>query len=211
MMFLHCFFKYTVVWHNVFKASAENNHGGNPDFDNNFFTNEHRTFYDNKVYNHFFISFGLILLIQLVTIFIFIIVKIIYKMKAKKVHAENYNSLTVEEQQKALDSKRYWKCINDHFDMKLLFTVFLMFIIETVVFAIYNFYNRTFDFDHGLFIFSLIVAIVWLIIILIMWIWDLIVPLKSNEVLLSDPTKPRWGFIYTGLRMNTIRKIFQGF
>lgn len=209
--FLHYFFKYTVVWHKIFKDAAENNHEGDEDFDNNFFTEEHRTFYDEKVYNHFVISFGFVLLIQGITLLIFIIVKVIYGMKAKKVFAENFNSLTEEEKQKALKSKQFWECVNNHFDMKLVFTVFLMFIIETIVFAVYNLYNESFDYDHPLFVFSVILAIIWLVIIFLMWVWDFIVPFRANEVLLSSPTKPRWGFIYTGLRLTIPRKIFQGF
>ena len=54
-------------------------------------------------------------------------------------------------------------------------------------------------------------AIIWLVILAFMWIWDYIVPFRNNDVLLSDETNKRWGFIYTGLRLNIPRKIFQGF
>ena len=43
-------------------------------------------------------------------------------------------------------------------------TAFLIFTIETLVFAFYNFYHN--DFDHRFFIVSLIFAIIYILIIL---------------------------------------------
>ncbi len=209
--FMHYFYKYSIGWHKIFRKAAENNHEGDPDFDNNWLNKEHWRFYEEDVYNHFVISFGLIFLIQGFFLLLFLIVKLIYSSKCSAVDSQNYNNLTDQEKYDAMESKRYWKKINDHFDMKILMTIFLIFIIETLVFAVYNYHHHSWEFATHLFRFSLAMAIIWTVIVVLLWIKNIIVPMKDNAILQSDSYNDRWGFVYTGLVLNMPRKIFQGF
>jgi len=69
-------------WHKIWENRAEKNHNG-ADFDNNWLTNEHRRFYEEEVYTHFIISFGFVILLQGIFLFLFLLVKIVYTMKTK--------------------------------------------------------------------------------------------------------------------------------
>lgn len=172
-------------WHRFFKHPAEDNHGGDPDFDNNFFVNEHRPFFENGVYNHFIISFGFVFLVQGFVLLLWVVIALIYRMKRAAVQPENFNALSEEDKRAAQNSYMFWSKVNNHFSFKIVMTVFLMFIIETLVFAVYNFQHDEWDFDHWLFVLSLIFAIVWFVIVILLWIWDLIVAARAEEVLLE--------------------------
>lgn len=55
------------------------------DFDNNYLTNEHRRFFEEDVFTHFVVNYGLIFIFQLVVITLFIIVKVMHSIKTKPV------------------------------------------------------------------------------------------------------------------------------
>lgn len=84
----------------------------------------------------------------------------------------------------------------------------MIFIIEIVVFCLYNFMNDSYEYAHALFKASVIIAAIYLFIIFIMWVWDLIVPLKTDEVLDSYDYSSRWGFVYKGLERAVPHKLF---
>lgn len=76
-----------VGWHRTIWAYwAGRNHWNNSaGFRDNWMNPEHRRFYEENVYNHFIISFGMILLFQLIFLFIYLIVKLIYWGSLRKV------------------------------------------------------------------------------------------------------------------------------
>lgn len=62
--FLHHLFKYIVNWHRrVFDGRAYGNNRSNEAFRNNWLNPEYGRFRDEKVYNHFTIQFGFVLLL----------------------------------------------------------------------------------------------------------------------------------------------------
>ncbi len=92
LRFMHYFLKWTITWHKEgIKKAALDNHGDDPDVANNFKNNEHRRFFEEDLYNHFVIQFGLILIIQGFVLFVALIVYIIYSMKRKALLPENFS------------------------------------------------------------------------------------------------------------------------
>ncbi len=63
-----------------------------------------------------------------------------------------------------------------HFEFKILVTAFLIFIIECLVFILYDFYCGRYG--HWFFVLSLVLAIVYLLILLGCLFLDIIGPLK---------------------------------
>lgn len=93
--------------------------------------------------------------------------------------------------------------------MKFLYSIFMFFIIECIVFVLYNFHHRTWSYSHGLFGWSLALAIFYFVLYIFLWWLNLFISSKSDPVLDSIPYRRRWGFVYTGLHRSYIRKIFQ--
>ena len=124
----------------------------------------------------------------------------IFNSKKKAILPENFHKLTPEDQQKAVEAKLCWYKTKNHFFMKLIFTIFLMFVIECVVFCLYNFYHKTWKFDHWLFVLSLIFAILFLVIMFCMWVKTLLVPMKDEMELNSGVYSDGWKFVYGGLK-----------
>lgn len=71
--------------------------------------------------------------------------------------------------------------------------------VECMVFIFYNFMHYNWSFDHWLFWFSIIFAIIYLLAMLYMWVVDITVPMKDDSVLDSAEYKNKWHFVYTGL------------
>ena len=69
--------------------------------------------------------------------------------------------------------------IKNFFHNEILVTSFLVFIVEEMVFIIYNFHHN--DLNHGIFVTSLIFAIIYLAIIIICLIYVLFTPLMWDE------------------------------
>jgi len=81
--------------------------------------------------------------------------------------------------------------------------------IECISFCVYNFFHESYSYSkHAVFVISLIFAIVYTIIMVVMWFIDFIVPLRDEGSLDNPNFKARWGFVYTGLRRDTLRKLF---
>lgn len=198
-------------WHKeIFEDRAWNNHNGSEGFRNNWLNNEHRRFYEETVYNHFTIQFGFILLLQLIFIVIFVVVKALYGGARKKMNPDYFNALSLEEKTKVKKGYHFWKKINDLFDMRFLYSVFMFFIIEVIVFTLYNFHHKRWDFDHGLYIWSIILAIIYFILYILLWVWNYLVAAKPDPILDDPVHKDRWGFVYEGLeRTSLLTKIFQ--
>jgi hypothetical protein len=97
LRYLHYFFQYMINWHKeIFEDRAWNNHKSSASFRNNWLNHENRRYYEETVYNHFTIQFGVILLLQLIFLFIFLIVKLLYWMNVKKVTAQNIQALSLD-------------------------------------------------------------------------------------------------------------------
>lgn len=160
-----------VGWHkDIWDDAAWNNHSGDRGFRRNYRTPEFRRFYEEGVYNHFTITFGFILLLQLIFLFLFLLVKIIHSMAKKKTRPEYFNTLSVEEKHRVSRKYKRYRQLNDLFDQRILYTIFMMFIIEAFVFILYNFHHRTWSFGHGLFVWSIILAIFFFVAYVFMWI-----------------------------------------
>lgn len=99
--------------------------------------------------------------------------------------------------------------LNDLFDMRILYSAFMFFIIEAIVFTLYNFHHDTWNFDHGLFIWSIILAIFYFVLYIILWILNFVIGSKGDAVLDSINYKRKWGFVYEGLHRSFLRRIFQ--
>lgn len=83
---------------------------------NNWLNDEHRRFYEEKVYNHFTIQFGFVLLLQLIFLFIFLLIKVLYIGAHKKIQPATFNQLSIADKQKVTKSHGFWRRINDLFD-----------------------------------------------------------------------------------------------
>ena len=204
--FLRGFFRWTVQWHNIFSNRAETNHG------DIFYKNEFQRYFDEDVSNQFVISFGFVLLIQGIVLVIALIIWIINKGKQNKLNAENYNELSQDERIAIKNAATSSERFNNHFWAKLVYTVFMMFIIETLVFAIYNFYRDHWSIkDARILEFSFALAIIWIIIIALLWFLNLAKAAKSEQDLLEHSHDGTWGFITRGLEYSSpARKFFQG-
>lgn len=208
--FIHHLFKYVVNWHRrVFDGRAWGNHNTDIDFRNNWLNYENRRYYEEKVYNHFTIQFGFVLLLQLFFLFFFLIVKLVYGMMAKKMNPTTFNQLTVAQKQKATKSHGFWRRINDLFDQRFLYSVWMFFIVEAVAFIIYNFKRESWHMVTSLFKWSLALAIIYFIVYIALLVWNFLVGSKGDAQRDASTFNRRWGFIYEGLERGFLQRIFQ--
>lgn len=74
--------------------------------------------------------------------------------------------------------------IKEYFRNEILIGSFLVFIIEELVFITYNFHHS--PLNHGIFVTSLIISIIYLVIILVCLIYVLLTPLSWDDFLDTD-------------------------
>ena len=76
------------------------------------------------------------MLLQLFVLFFFLIVKVLYNGAHKKIQPGVFNNLSIAAKQKVTKSHGFWRGINDLFDQRLLYSVWMFFIVEATVFTI---------------------------------------------------------------------------
>lgn len=98
LRYLHYFFQYMINWHKeIFEDRTWKNENESLDFRNNWFNHENRRYWEETVYNHFTVQFGVILLFQLIFLFVFLIVKILYWLNLKKVQTQTISALSLDQ------------------------------------------------------------------------------------------------------------------
>ena len=212
--YLNAMFQYSTGWHDIFNSSARNDHS-DPKYTEDFLKNTHERFFEEEVHTHFVLSYGFVLMLT----FIVLVIYGVLKGLAAASSATNQNSL----RNRASQSNTYYSRENtelnnqnpsflqsmvEHFEWKLIFTIFLMFIVEVTAFIFYNFYGPAFSFS--LFTFSFVLAILWGLLILALVGFVLTYPFNTNDELINENNQQRFGFIYEGLRLDSIRANFQG-
>lgn len=179
--FLHHLFKYMINWHRrVFDGSAWGNHSSSQGFRDNWLNHENRRFYEEKVYNHFTIQFGFVLLLQLVFLVLFLILRILYQASYKKVQPNNFNNLSITQKQKATKGHSFWRRIYDLFDQRILYSVWMFFIVEAIVFIMYNFKRNSWHLAHSLYKWSLALAIIYFVVYVLLLVWNFYVSSRNN-------------------------------
>ena len=207
--YLHKLYQLTTGWHDIFSRAARNNHGGNDGFDADYKKLVHRRFYEEDLVTHFALSFGFVLFIQALVVSLYALIKVL------SIIAEKQRQTEPKTQSVANSTKvrPLWKSIAtnliDEFEWMILSTIFLMFTVEITVYAVYNLYGPSFN--HPLFTFSFILAIIVLAITLALFFHVFYYPFKNNTNLLMTNDYKRNGFIFEGLRLQIFRKNFQGF
>lgn len=208
--FLHYFYQYMLNWHKeIFESRAYHDQGASEGFRRNYLVRENRRFFEETTYSHFVIQFGNILLFQLIFLFVFLIVKIIYWLSRTRVHPNKFNAYSVEQKNAVSKSHGFWRKVNDLFDQRFMYSMWMFFIVEVVVYVIYNFKHTTWSYSHPLFRFSMFLAILYFIIYILLTAWNFFVSSRPEATLDSDGFKRRWGFVYEGLERSFIRRIFQ--
>lgn len=115
--FLHYFFQYMINWHKeIFEDRAWHNHHTSQDFRENWHNVENRRYWEETVFNHFTIQFGVILLFQLIFLFVFFLVKLFYWMSLKKVHPTTFNSYSIDQKRTITKDHGFMRRVNDLFD-----------------------------------------------------------------------------------------------
>ena len=209
--YFHYFFSYTINWHNLFKNSIYHSFDESSNFVENWYKNIFEEFHREHIHYNFVISFGFVLLLQLFIMFLSLVVYLIYDSKKKLIKSKIYNDFSEEIKITKENSFSIWTIIKNHFFYKFIFSIFMMFIIETIVFCLYNFSAKKNCFEHSFFIFSFIVAIVWLLILCILFVYTAIYPFKNKKLLLESNFYNKYGFIYKGLELTNYKKQFQTF
>ena len=219
LSYLNGLFKYSVGWHDIFNNRAKDNHDDDPLFVNKLHKYTLRRFYQEGVENHFVLSFGFPLLITLIGLFIYLIVKILAVVMRKKkttavneinprsdqIHVSNH---VVTQSPRGSFMEGCMETLLYKFEWKLIFTLFLIFIVEATVFICYNFYGASFEFK--LYTFSFVFAIIWAVVILILVFYVLFYPAKSGVELAKSVNTRRHRFITEGLTHLSPAKFFQG-
>lgn len=149
------------------------------------------------------------MLLQLVFLFIFLIVKVIYMGAHKKIQPGVFNQLSIADKQKVTKSHGLWRRINDIFDQRALYSVWMFFIVEATVFTIYNWERKTWHLVTSLFRWSLALSIIYFVIYLLLLVWNFIVGSKNDAARETTNFKRRWGFVYEGLEKGFLQRIFQ--
>ncbi len=170
----------------------------------------HDKFQEKNVYTHFLINFGLVFTFQLIFLVLFIILKIVYKLLKKKFEKSEERG---EHNSNLLIAHKSIKIVLDLFSNRILQTMFLMFIIETMVFSLYNFYFS--DFHHGIYKLSLTMACIYFIVVIFLLINTCChttshgnIDNGSNNAILRNVPKS-YLFVYDGLRLEGSSKYFQ--
>ena len=184
----------------IFEEPMEKNHGHIEDFNMHFrvYDDGYHKFVERNIFTHFLVNFGLIFVLQAAFIFIFILLKVIYNSKKKNTINQNSKGLKV------------LKFLVESFNMKIFQTIFLIFILETVVFTLYNFQHS--NFDHLIYKISIFISFFYLIFILFLYLNTFCHSTNRNTTEnspLSLRTPRKYLFIYQGLNENTIGKYFQ--
>lgn len=71
--------------------------------------------------------------------------------------------------------------INDFFDQRALYSVWMFFIVEATVFTIYNFKRKSWHMHLALFRWSLALAIIYFIVYILLLIWNFFVSSRSDS------------------------------
>lgn len=184
----------------IFEEPMDNNHGQNDNFTMHFrvYDDGYHKFVEKNIFTHFLVNFGLIFVIQAIVIFLFILIKIIHSTKKK-------TSLT-----NPTKTSKLLDFLLESFNMKIFQTIFLMFILETVVFTLYNFQHS--NFDHFIFKISIFLSFLYLILTLFLYLNTFCHSTKRTidpETPLSQRTPNKYLFIYQGLTQNGTGKFFQ--
>ena len=218
LSYLNALFGYSTGWHDIFNKAAKDNND-QARFREKLVKNTHRRFYEEEVSTHFVLSYGFPLLLTLFGLTLYGVIKaLVYFGSKKKLNkneignSRNRGDIHISTQvvttpsQSSIESG-YMGTLLNHFEWKLLVTLFLIFIVEVTAFICYNFYGPSFAF--GVYTFSFIFAIIWAIIIVALVIYVFIYPFGLNKVTM-DELDGRNHFIYEGLRLIGLRKNFQG-
>jgi hypothetical protein len=123
------------------------------------------------------------------------IIWIINKIKQLKLTSAKFNELSQDERIRVKESAASFERFNNHFWAKLVYTVFMMFIIETLVFAIYNFYRDTWSISSAFIRFSFVWAIIWIVLIAVLTALNFALAAKNEQSLLEHKHDGTWGFI----------------
>lgn len=75
----------------------------------------------------------------------------------------------------------------------------MIFIVEVIVFSVYNFYNNDKGFKHHLYRFSLFIAILYFILYVLLLLWNYKISCSKGIEVKNEDWKLRWCFIYEGL------------
>lgn len=207
--YFHYFFSYTINWHSLFKNLIYKKFSNSENFVKNWKVNIFDEFYTENIHYNFVISFGFVFILQLFVLFLSLIVFFIYNSKKNLLNSKIYNDFTQEIKINKKMSFSVWKIIKNHFFYKFIFSIFMMFIIETLVFSLYNLQATKYCFEHSFFIFSFIIAICWLLILFFLWLYIAIYPFKSETELVEKNFFNKYGFIYKGLEYINFKKQFQ--
>ncbi len=130
------------------------------------------------------VSFGFVLLLQGIVLFVFLVVKVINHMKNKPISEEVWNRYSENDRPSIIKSQKFWSKVNSHFQWKIVYTVYMVFIVECLSFCVYNYFHESYDYGkHAVFVISLIFAIVYTVIIALLFMINCLVPVKSDDAL----------------------------
>lgn len=119
----------------------------------------HERFRDQKIFTHFLCNFGLVLLIHLIILVLLIIISVISYCFVKR---KKKNTLETERDIRHRIITSIFRKIRKVISVKVIFTMFLAFIVEIVIFALYNFTHA--DLNHGILIFSFYLAFAYFVV-----------------------------------------------
>lgn len=75
----------------------------------------------------------------------------------------------------------------------------------------YNFFHETYKYkSYAVFVVSLIFAIVWAVIMVVLLALTFLFAMKPEETLLNQEYQSEYGFVYTGLKLTPLARFFQG-
>ena len=196
--FLRKLYDVLINWHSIFDNSAYESNKGDPNYQSEFFATRR----DERVErwatededSHFLFNFALIILIQVFVLLVYIVLKVISIVTKPKDLQREPSFVTTR--------------VLPWFEYRILFTLFLIFTVECFVFIFLNWYR--WSNEYGVFIFSLLLAIVYFIIMVALIGLTFVYAIPQEYKLLEQGYNSRWGFIYEALRLQTLRRIFQG-
>lgn len=149
--FLGSLFKYFIGTQKVLKWHYISAYGGDYFFRQRFYQNKFAKFGDNDIFQYLIVNFILIMFIQAGFILLYGLHQLIYfSLKRRATWSDSY-------------TMKFFKYWNRIWKYELLFSIFLIFTVEEIVFSFYNLsINFNVHFEHFLFFLSFLFSLLYI-------------------------------------------------
>lgn len=194
--FLGSFYKFLIQYQNIFGASMQKRYGGDSEFSYHYKVYTSDQFRDQEIYVHFLTNFGLILVIHCFILFLTLLSITAYYIYHKR---RAFNRLESDRDVRTRIIDGVLSKIKHVFSVRIIMSSFLVLIVETTIFAFYNFTHTRIN--HPLLIFSIYLAFSYLVVTLYFLLKSFFPPKNRHGTDEFDKVHYDYQYLVKGVRL----------